>query len=147
MASMPVKWFGLAMSAFANKEIDLLDDTIKVLLTTSAYTPNQDTHDYHNDVTNEVSGTGYTAGGQQLANDTITYNAGTNVWKYDADDVTWTTVTLSDVKNAVIYDDTPATSAAKPLIGYGVIDSAVAPNAGNLVITWDANGILTATAA
>lgn len=98
-------------------------------------------------MTNEVSGAGYTAGGQALANDTITYTAATNVWKYDADDVTWATVTLTDVKNAVIYDDTPATSATKPLIGYGVIDTAVAPNAGNLVITWDANGILTATAA
>lgn len=147
MASMPIKWFGKALIAWANKEVDLLDDTIKVMLTTSSYTPDQDTHDYKDDVTNEVSGTGYTAGGMQLANDTLTYTAGSNVLKYDADDVTWTTVTLTDVKNAVIYDDTPGTAATKPLIGFGVIDTAVNPNAGNLVITWDSAGLLTATAA
>lgn len=147
MASMPVKWFGKTILALANKEADLLDDSIKVMLTTSTFVPDQDVHDYKDDVLNEVSGTGYTAGGQALANDTLTYTAATNVAKYDADDVTWTTVTLTDVKNAVIYDDTPATAATKPLLFYGVIDTAVAPNAGNLVITWDAAGIATATAA
>jgi hypothetical protein len=146
MASMAVKWYGKALMAWANKEVDLLDDSIKVMLTTSSYTPDQDVHDYKDDVTNEVSGTNYTAGGQALANDTLTYTAGTNVLKYDADDLTLVNVTLSDVKNAVIYDDTPSTAATKPLIGYGVIDTAVAPNAGNLTVTWDSAGILTATA-
>lgn len=147
MATAAMKWYGQALIAWANKEVDLLDDSIKVMLCNSSYTPNQDTHDYKNDVTNEVSGTNYTAGGNALANDTLTYTAGTNVLKYDADDLTFATVTLSDVKNIVIYDSTPATDATRPLIAYGVIDTALAPNAGNLTITWDSAGIITATAA
>ena len=54
-----------------NGSIDLDTDTIKVLLVTSAYTPDQDTHTKHSDVTNEVSGTGYTAGGATLANKSL----------------------------------------------------------------------------
>jgi len=48
--------------ALANKEIDLGSDTIKWMGTTSAHTINP-AHDYKNDITNEVTGTGYTAGG------------------------------------------------------------------------------------
>src|SRR5690348_1638843 len=102
MATAAMKWYGQALIAWANKEVDLLDDSIKVMLCTSSYTPDQDAHDYKNDVTNEVSGTGYTAGGAALANDTLTYTGGTNTLKYDADDLTFSTVTLTDVKNIVI---------------------------------------------
>lgn len=54
---------------------DFLSDTIKAALTTSAYTPNLDTHETFADVTNEITGTGYTAGGVALASKTITYTA------------------------------------------------------------------------
>jgi hypothetical protein len=43
--------------------IDLDTVTFKAMLLSSAYTRSQ-THDYRNDLTGEVSGTGYTAGGQ-----------------------------------------------------------------------------------
>ena len=56
-------WYGKAMLSILNKEVDLDTDTLKVMLCTSTYTPNQDTHQYKSDVTNEVSGTGYTATG------------------------------------------------------------------------------------
>lgn len=56
-------------------QTDYLTDTIKVMLTTSTYTPNRDTHETKNDITNEISGTGYTAGGVTLASKTITYTA------------------------------------------------------------------------
>lgn len=38
-------------------------DTFKGMLVTSSYTPNKGTHAKRSDVTNEASGTGYTAGG------------------------------------------------------------------------------------
>lgn len=147
MASVAMKWYGLATTAMLNAEHDFLTSTYKAMLTTSTFTPNQDTNDFKDDVTNEVVGTGYTAGGTTLANKTIGYTAGSNVTKLDCDDPTWTTVTLSDVKNVVVYNDTPATPATKPLLAFGIIDVAVNPNAGNLVITLDANGLLTTTAA
>ncbi len=43
--------------------VDMDTDTFYVLLTTSTYTENFATHDKRDDVTNEVTGTGYTAGG------------------------------------------------------------------------------------
>src|SRR6185436_20007850 len=53
--------------------VDFLSDTIKVALVASGYTPNLDTHETFADITKEVSGTGYTAGGAALASKTITY--------------------------------------------------------------------------
>jgi len=52
--------------------IDFENDTFKLALVTSSYTPDRDTHDNFDDITNEVSGTGYTAGGAALANLTVT---------------------------------------------------------------------------
>ena len=137
--------FPLVFTAAFNKEIDLLDDAIKVALTTSIYAVDQDTHDYFNDVTNEVVGTGYTAGGVALATDTITYTAGTNVWKYDADDSSWTTATIT-ARFAVVYDSTPATAATQPLICYQNFGADVVSTAGTFLITWNASGIFTITA-
>jgi len=54
---------------------DYLTDTIKVMLATSSYAENLDTHETKADVTNEVVGTGYTAGGATLGSKTITYTA------------------------------------------------------------------------
>jgi hypothetical protein len=146
MASMAMVWFPLAITAAFNKEIDLLDDSIKLMFLSSAASPSQDTWDYKNDLTNEVTGTNLPAGGTALANDTITYTAGTNVWKYDADDLSIASVTASDLKYGILYDSTPGTDATRPLLALGTIDVAVSPAAGTLSITFDAAGILTATA-
>jgi hypothetical protein len=48
------KVYGLAMKSMANGEIDWLGGTIKCALTSNTYVPNQDTHDYFNDVTDEA---------------------------------------------------------------------------------------------
>lgn len=58
-----------------NAPIDWLSDTIKCLLCSSSYTPNLDTHKYKSDVTNEITGTGYTAGGATLGSAAITFTA------------------------------------------------------------------------
>jgi hypothetical protein len=137
-------WYGQSLMKALNKEIDFDSDTIKVMLTTSTYTPNQDTHVYLSDVTNEVTGTGYTAGGATLANKTIGYTAGTNVIKLDADDVTWASSTIT-ARYAVIYDDTPSTTATKPLLGYVDFGADQSSSNGNFTITWDAAGILKVT--
>jgi hypothetical protein len=85
--------------------IDWDTDTIKVALTTSTYTPDQDTHDFFNDVTNEITGTGYSAGGATLTSPTVTYDTATNQVRLDAADTTWTTSTLT-ARYAVVYKST-----------------------------------------
>lgn len=137
--------YGSFPAALANKEIDWDSDTIKVALVTSSYTPNQDTHDYWDDVSaNEASGTGYTAGGATLAGKTSAYTAGTNVRAFDANDVSWATSTIT-ARYAVIYDDSPATAATKPLIAYVDFGSDQSSSAGTFSIVWSANGIFTVT--
>jgi hypothetical protein len=144
---MPSKLYGQFLSQALNKEIDWDTDTIKVALLTNAYTPDQDAHNYLDDVVaNEVSGTGYTAGGNTLANKTNAYNSATNVIVLDADDTTWSSSTIT-ARYAVIYDATPATNATKPLIGYVDFGSDQSSSNGNFTITWDATGIVRVTVA
>jgi hypothetical protein len=144
---MPSKLYGQFLSQALNKEIDWDTDTIKVALLTNSYTPDQDVHNYLDDVvTYEVSGTGYTAGGNTLANKTNSYNSSTNVITLDADDTTWSSSTIT-ARYAVIYDATPATNATKPLIGYVDFGSDQSSSNGNFTITWDATGIVRVTVA
>ncbi len=110
--------------------------------------PNQDTHDYFDDVnTYEVSGaTGYTAGGITLSSKTSTYDSANNVIILDAADVTWSSSTIT-ARYAVVYDDSPATNGTKPLIGYVDFGSDQSSTNGNFTITWDATGIVRITVA
>lgn len=73
----------------------------KALMVTDTYTPNFDTHDFRDDVTNEVSGTGYTAGGVVLTSTELTLSSG--VLTYDTADPSWTSSTISNAMAAVIY--------------------------------------------
>lgn len=138
--------YGLAMQSILNKEIDWDSDTIKVMLCTSSYTPNQDTHRYKSDITNEVTGTGYTAGGATLASCTFSYNSGTNTLTLDAADTSWTSSTIT-ARYAVIYDSTPGSDATRPLIGYVNFGADVSTTAGTFSIVWDSAGIFTGTVA
>jgi hypothetical protein len=144
---MASKIYGSFFTKALNKEVDWDTDTIKVALLSSAYTPNQDTHDYFDDVVaNEVSGTGYTAGGATLASKTITYDSATNVTVLDAADVTWSSSTIT-ARYAVVYSDAGATNAQKVLLGYVDFGSDQSSTSGNFTITWDATGIFRLTVA
>src|ERR1044071_7394752 len=120
--------------------IDLDTDTIKVALVTSSYTPDQDAHDFFDDVTNEVVGTGYTAGGASLANKAVTADNTDNEGVFDADDTTWSTSTIT-ARGAVIYKST-GTASTSALICYIDFGADKSSSAGNFTIAWDAEGIL-----
>lgn len=137
---------GLLVKSLANKEITLASDTLKVMLVTSSYVFDQDTHQYKSSVTNEVTGTGYTAGGATLASVTWTYNTATNTYTLDAADTVWATSTITAAA-AVVYDSTPATDATRPLIAFIDFGGNVVSTGAAFTITWDAAGIVTFTAA
>lgn len=144
---MASKLYGNLMKAAFNKEVDWDSDTLKVMLLTSAYTPNQDGHDYLDDVVaNEVTGAGYTAGGQALTSKTATYDASTNTAKFDAADVTWANSTIT-ARYAVVYDDSGATNATKALVAYFDFTTDRASSNGEFVIRWGADGVFGVTAA
>ena len=141
--------YGLAQQHLANAAIDWDTDTIKVSLHTSTYVPAQDTHDFHDDATNELAATGgYTAGGNTIANRTSGYTAGTNVQKLDGDDVTFTDLTPSAAfRYGVIYKDRGGLSSADELIAYIDFGADQNPGGSDFVISWNAGGIVTLTAA
>lgn len=124
----------------ADGTMDLDNDTFKIMLTTSTYTPAA-THSVKADVTNEISGTGYTAGGATLQNVTWTESSGTVT--LDATDVSWTSATFT-ARYAVIYDDTP-TSPLDPLVCLIDFGTDKSVTAGTFTIQFHANGIFTLT--
>jgi hypothetical protein len=86
------------------------------MLVTSTYTPDKDTHTKRSNVTNEVSGTGYTAGGQAV---TVTTALDTANDRFDVSftDVTWPSSTIT-ARAAVIYKRRGGAASADELVCY-----------------------------
>lgn len=142
------KWFGLALAgqygATAGNRVDWVGDTIKVALTTSTFTPNQDTHDFFNDVTNEVSGGGYAQ--VTLTGKSVTYDTTTNETRLISSlNPSWTSASFT-ARWAIIFKDT-GTAATSPLLGYVDFGGDETVSSGTFTLTWDATGVLKITAA
>lgn len=73
------QWYRNSQATAYNKEVDWDSDSIHATLHTSSYTPNLDTDKYVSSLTSEVTGTGYTAGGNVLSSCATTYTAA-NSW-------------------------------------------------------------------
>ena len=91
-------------------------DTYKVMLVTSTYVPNKGTHLKRSDVTNEVVGTGYTAGGSAVTC-TVAKNTGTQVVTYTFSSASWATATIT-ARAAVIYKSRGGAATADELVCY-----------------------------
>jgi hypothetical protein len=81
-------------------------DTFKMALYTSAATMDESTAAYS--ATNEVSGTGYTAGGVTMAGFSGTLSGSTAILDWTTDPA-WTTATIT-ARGALIYNSTDGTS-------------------------------------
>jgi len=118
-------------------------DTFKIAMTTVTYTPNRATHQHFDNITNEVTGTNYTAGGNACANPAVTVSA--NVIKFDSDDpTTWSQsgTGFSDARIAVLYKDT-GTAATSNLVAYNDFGASKGNVDGDFTIELDADGIAT----
>ncbi len=101
-----------------NEEIDYLSDTIKAALVDNTYVPDFVVDEHFGDISGEISGGGYTAGGETLANKTVTIDAATLRTLFSADDITaWNADTFINVAGVIIYMDTGA-AATSPLIAF-----------------------------
>lgn len=120
------------------KTIDCVNDSFKVALYDAAYSWSIDGADSAYSATNELVASGYTAGGSVIANPAVTQDD-TNDWgKWDADDLTWSSLGAGTVQHAVLYDDTTGT---KWIICH--FEIATNPNGGNFTLAFGANGIIT----
>lgn len=141
MAIIANPYVSLVIKAF-NKEIDWDSDVIKVMLVTSTYVPNQESHDYKNDVSGEVSGTGYTTGGKVLTSKSITYNSTDKIIILDAEDIIWEGISISNARYAIFYDDSPSTDATKVLLWYTDFGEAKSVTNGTIKLTFNSSGIV-----
>lgn len=103
-------WEDLAKGA-----IDPDTDTIKVMLVTSSYSENKDTHTKRSDITNEISATGYTAGGKTVTV-AVAKDTATDRVTITLQSVNWTGYSGTSRK-AVYYKSRGGASSADELIG------------------------------
>lgn len=118
-----------------------MTDTIKFGLTASTYSQNLDTHDFYNDITNEVSGGNYAQ--ITLSSKTATYDTATNETRLDCADPQWTNVTFTTAKG-FNYKDTGVTTTS-PLMGFFDFGGDQSPSAANFTLTVDSTGLLKIT--
>ena len=85
---------------------DIENDTIKIALFTSSATLDADTTAYA--TTNEVVGTGYTAGGNTLAGAAVTLDGSVAI--VDFNDTTWASASIT-ARGALIYNSSKANRA------------------------------------
>jgi hypothetical protein len=133
--------YGLTLEKFF---IDTLGDSLEaednnIMLTQSGYTPNFDTQDFRNDVTNESSGAGYSSGGKAFTGTEITLSGG--VLTFDSADPSWAGASVT-ARGSVLYRPT-GNAATDELFMAHTFGSDVTATAGTFTVAWNASGILT----
>ncbi|MFI7448099.1 hypothetical protein ACIBQX_11425 [Nonomuraea sp. NPDC049714] len=126
----------------SNLDLDLESETlIKAALFTNSVTPDYSTSTanaaYGAGVwnANEVSGTGYTAGGVVLTTTTLTGSSG--VLTFDSADPSWSSSTLTGVRGVLIYNNGLTPKSAFLLVD---LTQDYATSAGTLLIQVSASG-------
>jgi hypothetical protein len=131
-----------------NGAIDWDTDTIKLALYTSSYTPDQDLHDFRDDLgANEASATGYTTLGATIGSRSVSVDGASNEVRLIGADVSWTITSTLAFRYGIIFKSRGGASSADELIGY--IDFA-AQSLNNTTLTVDfdqTNGIAKYTVA
>jgi hypothetical protein len=126
--------YNSAIDEMARGDIDFDTNTFKAMLVTSSYTPNKDTHDFRDDVTNEAPATGnYVAGGEtsavtvtkDTANDKVTIQFGA---------VTWSSSTIT-ARGCVYYKSRGGASSADELVAYNDFGSDVSSSGGTFAVS------------
>jgi hypothetical protein len=107
-------WYAQAFTGAFTKTMNLSSDALKVALCTSSYTYSQNADQFFSTPqANEISGTGYTAGGVALGGVNITNGGG--VWSFSANNSQWLAASFT-AAIAVVYDSTPGSAATDPLL-------------------------------
>jgi hypothetical protein len=118
-----------------NKLLNLTTDTVNVALLSTAPTFTATNTLWSQLSANEISGTGYTAGGVALASQTVSAVGTTAVWS--ANSAQWTSASFT-ASGAAIYDVT----ASNNLIAVIDFGGALAVSSGTFAIIWSASGII-----
>jgi len=147
---MAITASGLYLETFMNAlddsniTVDLSHDTNnKIALFNNSITPNFVSDTYYSAspyTSNEVTGTGWSAGGVALGTVTLTnQDSGGAGLKFDADNVSQASTTLSNAQGGLIYYN-GTQSFCVCLVNFG---GPYSTNNGTFAITWATTGIFT----
>lgn len=112
--------------------IDNDTDTFKVMLCTSAYTPSRN-HTKRSDITNEVSGTGYTAGGSVVTVTVSTIDTVNNRVDVVLGGTSWSSSTIT-ARYAVYYKSRGGAASADELVAVNDFGSDVISSSGTFTL-------------
>lgn len=133
------KYASFGVQAFSGN-INWTAGNVKVALLTDTYTPSQSTHGFWSDVAaSEISGTGYTAGGQAILNPTVSFSTGQNSVILDGDDISWPESTIT-ARYVVLYEDTGVASTSV-LCGFADLGENKSSSNGDFNLNWSTSGI------
>lgn len=96
--------------------VDFDTDNFKCMLVTSSYTPSK-SHAKRSDITNEVVGTGYTAGGITSTPTVAAINNTSNFQDISWVITSWTSSTIT-ARGAVVYKARGGSSTLDEVVGY-----------------------------
>lgn len=113
--------------------IDFDTDTFKMMLVTSSYTASK-AHDKRDDITNEVTGTGYTSGGNACSVSVAAVDNTNNDVEISFTVTSWTSATIT-ARAGVIYKSRGGASSADELVGYVDFGSDVSSTNGTFAVT------------
>lgn len=113
--------------------IDFDTDTFKMMLVTSTYSAAK-SHAKRSDVTNEVSGTGYTSGGNACSVSVAAVDNTNNDVEISFTVTSWTSATIT-ARAGVIYKSRGGASSADELVGYVDFGSDVSSTNGTFAVT------------
>lgn len=124
--------YNSAIDDMARGLIDFDTDTFKAMLVTSTYSPNKDTHDRRDDVTNEVVGAGYTTGGVASAV-TVTKDTANDRVTLVFAQVTWTSSTIT-ARGCVYYKSRGGASSSDELVAYDDFGTDIVSSNGTFIV-------------
>lgn len=115
-------------------------ETHKILMVEDAHTPDFNAHNFRDDITNEVAGTGYVAGGMAFTGTEWTIATGTLT--YDFADVVWTSSTIPNAMAAVGYFNVGSAATDQLLFLLDFV-TAASSSGGSFTINTNASGAIT----
>jgi hypothetical protein len=133
--------YNSAKVKFAQGVFNWAGQTFKIMLV-NGYTPNVGSHSSRADVTNEVTGTGYTAGGQALASCSVTQDNTNNRAVLGANNPAWPAATIT-ATGAVVYQANGGGASGDPLVCYLDFGGTVASTANTFTVAFGAAGVVT----
>lgn len=127
--------FNFGIRGIVTGAIDLDTDSFKMLLVSSVLTETEkDAFDFRNDIINEVTGTGYTAGGNAVTLTVAAVDGPNNDVEITASAVSWPTSTITAL-GAVIYKARGGASSADDVLCFLDFGGSVASTNGTFTVT------------